>query len=215
MARVQVDNEASQVTPAAGKSKWYVDSTYKELIHLGDDGVHRVVRSQSNTNTGDVPANAANTYLTGSSISMPPDLLRAKASFRWVFAMSKTNAGIAQPIWTVVFGTAGTTADTVRLTFTGTAQTAAVDNGIATIDVVARSVGSGTSGVLEGVFSMTHTLAATNQTTGLQTQATQVLQATSSGFDTTVASSIIGVCCNPGASGSWTFQHVSAQAWNL
>lgn len=112
-------------------------------------------------------------------------------------------------MWTVVVGTAGTTADTARLTFTGTAQTAVVDTGAVEIWAILRNTGA--AGVLAGGLNMTHNLAAT----GFSTLAAQVLQNTSAGFDTTLANLIVGVCVNPGASGVWTHQIVAADMFNM
>jgi hypothetical protein len=213
MADINLDTQSKPATPSAGSGILYLDTVNKELIELDDAGNARVVRPLTNANTADVVATSVDTYLTGSSIAIPPALLRVGALFRWTFAMSKTAAGTATPIWVVRFGTAGTTGDAARLTFTGVAQTAVADNGIATLEVVVRSIGA--SGVIEGIYFFTHLGAAATQQTGLIVQPTDVKQVTSGAFDTTVASSIIGVSCNPGASGVWTFQHVAVQASNL
>ena len=162
----------------------------------------------TNANTADVTASgAADTYLTGSSIAIPSTKVRAGTTFRWKFAMSKTNAGTAAPVWKVLVGTNGTSADTARLTFTmPDAQTAAVDNGLAELEVIVRTAGA--TGVIEGILRMEHK----NTTTGLANAAqVQIVQATSASFDLSVASLIFGVSANPGTSGVWTFQHVSSQ----
>jgi len=153
------------------------------------------------------------TYLTGSSITVPPQLVRAGSHFRWRFAMSKTGAGTATPIWVVRVGTAGTTSDTAALTFTGGAQTANADNGWAEIDVVVRT--SGGSGVIEGVYTLQHVSTTNVQQTGLANQPSDVKQVTSGTITLTTANLIFGVSCNPGASGVWTFQHVTGEATNL
>jgi hypothetical protein len=54
-----------------------------------------------------------------------------------------------------------------------------------------------------------------NTTTGFASVAYVPLQVTSSGFDTTVANSIVGICVNPGSLGVWTHQVVAAEMRNM
>lgn len=166
--------------------------------------------SLGNANTADVTANAADTYLTGSSLTIGA---RQKAGtiIRWRLMMTKTAAGTAAPVVNVRLGTNGTTGDTARLTFTGVAQTAATDTGWADIEVIVRAINA-TTGVVHGGVNFQHF----NTTTGLANKAqAQIIRATSANFDNTSASLIIGLSVNPGTSGVWTFQHVSAEALNL
>jgi hypothetical protein len=124
--------------------------------------------------------------------------------------MTKSAAGTAAPVWVVRVGTAGTTADTARLTFTQIAlQTAVVDTGMVDIIAVLRNVGA--AGVLAGGLKMAHVLAAT----GFSTLDHNVLSVVSAGFDTTVANLIIGVSVNPGASGVWTHTVVTSEMLNV
>lgn len=164
----------------------------------------------SNGNTGDVVANAADTYLTGSALAVG-GRLRQGVSFRWTLRMTKTAAGTATPVYTVRVGTAGSTSDTGRLTFTGLAQTAATDTGYHEIEVTIDAYGA--SGTLRGVCLTSHQ----GTTTGLQNNAqSQALAGTgASTHDQTVAGLIVGLSCNPGASGVWTFQLVSSRATGL
>jgi hypothetical protein len=163
----------------------------------------------ANANTGTVTANAADTYITGSSMAIG-GRVQAKSILKWRFAFTKTAAGTATPVFTVRFGTAGTTSDTARLTFTGIAQTAATDTGFVELEAVVLTHSA--TGTVNGVFKMAHT----NATTGISTVAQdQLFEATSGTFDTTGATLIAGVSCNPGASGVWTFTHVSAVSFNL
>lgn len=160
-------------------------------------------------NTADVTANAADTYLTGSGINVT-GLLAAGALFRWRFTMTKTAAGVATPIFNLRYGTAGSTADTSRGTHTLLAQTAATDTGWCDVEAIIRAVGA--SGQIQSMLSFRHV----NTTTGLANAAQeQIKQAISGTFDTTPSGSIIGVSCNPGASGVWTFQSVSVTADGL
>lgn len=211
MPDILLDTQAVPTTPAAGKTLLYVHSGTKLATTKDDSG-----RSQSltgyiaNQNTADVVANAADTYITGSALAVPTGLtLQVGTTCVWRFFMTKTAAGVAAPTWIVRVGTAGTTADAARLTFTGPAQTAAVDTGVIEIYAVLRNVGA--SGVLAGGAVLSHNLAAT----GFANISSPVLQVTSGAFDTTTAGLIVGVSVNPGASGVWTHQVVSAQMGNI
>lgn len=213
MADLQMDNEANPTAPSSGATVVFVNSTNKELTTVDDAANVKTIRPLTNAGSSDQIVNAADTYLTGSNISIPTQLVRVGSTFIWRFGMSKTGAGTGTTVWSVRFGTAGSTADTARLTFTNVAQTANADTGWAEIHVVVRTASA--TGVIEGVHVLTHVGSAATQLTGLINQPTDVKQTTSGAFDTTVASSIIGVSCNPGASGSWTFTHVSVQSFNL
>lgn len=154
---------------------------------------------------------ATDTYLTGSSISIPNSSLKIGTRYRLIFDVSKTAAGTATPIITIRIGTAGTTADTARLTFTFLAQTAVADIGTFEFWVTFRTVGSGTSAVIQGTGQVRHRL----QITGLQNLVSTTLQVTSAGFDSTVSNLIIGASVNAGASAAWTVQMVQAELNNL
>lgn len=148
--------------------------------------------SAQTTNNGD-------TYLSDTNVSLAN--VKAGTIIRFRFVITKTGAGTAAPAWNVRIGTAGTTSDTSRLSFTGTAQTAVIDTAFVDIEVVFRSVGSGTSAVVAGGYRLTHNLA----TTGFANIACNAASAVSGGFDSTVANLLIGVSVNSGASSAWTF----------
>lgn len=153
---------------------------------------------------------AADTYLVGSSIAVPAGL-QAKSMYRCKFSVSKTGAGVATPIINLRFGTAGTTADTSRGTLTFAAQTAVADEGLFEVFATFRTVGSGTAAVIQSVGTLVHRLSIT----GLSTDVSGMKTATSGGFDSTVASSIIGLSVNGGASAAWTIALVQAELFNL
>jgi len=140
---------------------------------------------------------ATDTYLQNSALTLaalgPPTIGR---TYHWRFIISKTAAGTATPILTVRVGTAGTTSDTARVTFTWGAGTAAADRGELEVDVMFISVGSGTSAVLRGKANWTTNL----QTTGLTSTIKALQPADSGGFDSTVAGSVIGLSYNGGTS---------------
>ena len=154
---------------------------------------------------------ATDTYLTGSSIAIPDGSLQAGARYRCIFNVVKTAAGTATPIINVRIGTAGTTADTSRGTLTHSAQTAVVDEGTFEVFVTFRSVGSGTSAVIQSLSRLSHRLSVT----GLGTGVGEPEIATSAGFNSTTSGLIIGLSVNGGTSASWTVQLVQAELNNL
>ena len=151
------------------------------------------------------PAAAARTYITGSCISIPPSGLRVGNVFRWTFNITKTAAGVAASTYDVCVGTAGTTADTARLSFTKPAGTAAVDEGWVTITVIVRSIGA--TGVMVGEFVMTHN----RSTTGHANIPCVAVNTVSGAFDMTTAGLKIGVCITSGAADAITIQQVLAE----
>lgn len=173
------------------------------------DGTWKNVQIFNASNAAQGAGFATDTYLTGSSISIPSGALKIGTRYRLLFSVSKTGAGTATPIINVRFGTNGSTADTARLTFTFNAGTAVADVGTFEIFVTFRAVGA--SGVIQGTARAVHSLS----TTGLQNTPGKVLQVTSGTFDTTVANSIIGVSVNGGTSASWTVQMVQTELENL
>lgn len=209
MADILLDTQSPSATPAAGQGVIYFDSVSKLPTIKNDAGFVDSLSDNGSFNTADVVANAADTYLTGSMLTVPGHLLQAGTIFRWRFVATKTGAGIATPIWSVRVGTAGSTADTARLTFTGPAQTGVID--AAQIDITVLLRNTGAAGIMAGGLAMTHNLAAT----GFANQGDVVLQVTSSGFDTTVASTKVGVSVNPGSVGVWTHQIVMGNFDNI
>lgn len=154
---------------------------------------------------------AADTYLVGSSIAIPANSLKIGTRYHLIFNVSKTAAGTATPILNIRFGTLGTTGDAAKCTLTWTAQTAATDTGIFEVWATFRTVGSGTAAVLQCAGQRTHGASIT----GLGTLVGETKTATSAGFDSTVASSIIGTSVNGGTSAAWTITNVNATLENL
>ncbi len=208
MADILLDAQGNPTSPAANTGLIYPSLADKQFVGLCDDGRRLMLPGLKNFNTADEVANAANTYLAGSKITIPQHGLAAGMMFRWKMGLTKTGAGVATPAWTVVVGTNGSTADTVRLTFTGPAQTANADAGLVEIIAILRNTGA--SGVLAGILTMDHN----GNTLGLANVPQVTLQATSAGFDTTPASLKVGVCINPGAAGVWTHQVIMAELLN-
>lgn len=157
---------------------------------------------------------AADTYLAGSSISMPAGGPVVGTTYHCMFDMVKTAAGTAAFVVNLRYGTAGTTADTAIISFSFTAGTAAADTGLIEIWGHFRTVGSGTSAVFVAHAGLSHLLAATGLTT-LGASGYAAITTVSSGFNSTPASSILGLSVNGGASFSGTNTIVEAQTFNL
>lgn len=153
---------------------------------------------------------ATDQYITNSKITVPTGKLRLGSILHWRFAIDKTGAGTAAPVFKVFVGTLGTTGDTARLTFTLPAQTGVIDTGFVDITVTCRGPLS-SAGVFQGILELQHNLAAT----GLSNIANPVIAATSAAFDVTTAGLFVGVACNPGLNGVWNFQQVIADTLNL
>lgn len=160
---------------------------------------------RTNASTTQQTSFTADAYLAGSFVVFPYAPV-VGTTYRLLFDVTKTAAGTATPIITVRLGTAGSTADTARITFTFGAGTAAAD--AAAVEVIAtfRTVGSGTTAVLQGVCR-----AVTNLTTTGWSNAVKTRVGTSAGFDSTVANLGIGVSYNGGASAAHTVQLVRAE----
>lgn len=189
---------------------------HKVLLKAGEvleyiEGIGWFTVTQANTvltstNTADVTASGADTYLSGSSLNISTRI-QVGSIFRWKLIFSKSAAGIATPIFNVRVGTAGSVADSAKATFTGVAQTAVIDKGWADIEVICRDASA--TGNISCAMRFQHNLT----TTGLAIQAQeQLFQATSGATDFTASGLIIGLSVNPGASGVWTFQTVDLVA---
>lgn len=152
---------------------------------------------------------ATDTYVTGSNILIPAQRPRIGTKFRCSFDVSKTAAGVATPIVQLRYGTNASTADTSLCSFTFSAGTAATDVASFEIYGVYRSVGSGTSAVVQGRCT-----AISQPTTG-NTSLIHAVQTTSAGHDSTTASTYLGVSFNGGTSYSGTIQLVEAELVNI
>jgi hypothetical protein len=155
------------------------------------------------------PAAATRTYITGSQVKLAKRQLRVGTILRWKFNLTKTGAGSALSTFDVCFGTAGTTADTARLSFTKPAGTAVADEGWIEIECIIRGPVTA-SCVAEGEFTMIHNLAAT----GHMVIPCACVNAISAAFDVTPVL-FVGVCITSGASDAVTIQHVTTEVLNL
>ncbi len=155
------------------------------------------------------PAAATRTYIIGSAIAIPVGKLRIGTILRWSFDMTKTAAGIAASTIDIAFGTAGSTADTARLSFAKPLGTAVIDCGNVIVEAIVRGPLSA-SGVVVGHMTVTHNLAATGHMTIPIADVTIV----SGAFDVTTPT-FVGLCITTGASDAITIQMVQADTLNL
>lgn len=154
---------------------------------------------------------ATDTYVTGSSCAVPASSLQAKTIYHCIIQATKTSAGTATPIIILRFGTNGSTGDAALCTVTFTAGTGATDTGTFEVWATFATVGSGTSAAIIMASQRRHGASVT----GFGNLVSEAKAVTSSGFDSTVANSIIGISLNGGASASWTVNLVQAELRNL
>lgn len=173
------------------------------LIPGVDRGNGRYVRNRSVAQQALTAATL--TYLTGSKLRVPVDGFKAGDQLRWKFNVAKTAAGTATSTFAIVVGTAGTTADTARVSFTKPAGTAAADEGVIEIVATVRTVSA--TGVIAGEFTLIHNLAAT----GHAQVPVVALSTISSGFDNTAAELIVGLVATTGAADAVTIEVMSAE----
>lgn len=203
MADIVLDSQAPPATPAAGQAVLYVCTRTKKHKTRDDAGSESTLGGQGITSAAAVAAAfAADTYMAGSPIAIPNSLLRVGSTYKFVFDMTKTGAGVAAPTISVRIGTLGTVVDTARVVFTFGVGTAVIDAAIFELWLHMRAVGAA-SAVMTGMARCTHHLAATGMTT-TGASGTGIILATSAAFDSTVANSIIGVSFNGGLAFSGT-----------
>jgi len=109
----------------------------------------------------------------------------------------------------VRFGTAGTTADTSRLTFATGTQVANADSGVAEIMATVRGP-IGASCIVQGNLNFPHT-----NGTGFSSTAVLNVANTSAAFDITTAGMTVGVSLTTGASHSITVTQVVSEVFNI
>lgn len=211
MAQLLIDSQSTPPTPAAGLSFLYPDNVSKRWMQKDDAGVVSTLGDIVTASTANQTGFAADTYLLGSSIQVPRGLPKATTTYRSRFDMVKTAAGAAAATVIIRYGTAGTIADTARVTFTFGAGTAAIDTGIFEVFAHFRNVGA--AAVLVAMCRCTHHLAATGLiSTGAS--GTGIILVTSGTFDTTGNDNFIGLSVNGGASFAGTNTVVESELCN-
>lgn len=209
MSDIVLDTQGAANAPSAGQAVVAVNNTTKRIQTVDDAGFKRTLGFVNFSTASQAPGAGSRTYIAGSNIAIPAGALQVGTCFRWTFNMTKTAAGLAASTFDICFGTAGTTADTARVSFAKPAGTAVADEGQVIITAICRGP-VGASGVVAGHFTMTHNLAATGHAVipcvDVQTQ--------SAAFDITTPTNV-GVCITSGASDAITIQQCFAEAWNF
>ena len=152
---------------------------------------------------------SSDTYLTGSNTSFTANTPKIGTIYRCAFDVTKTAAGTATPTILLRMGTTGTTSDIARCTFTFGTGTADVDSGLFEIVATFRTVGSGTTAVLQGTATLI-----SNLTVAGISNAVKCVINTSAGLDSSTPT-VIGLSYNAGTSASHTIQMVNATLINL
>ena len=151
-----------------------------------------------------VIATASRDFVDGSQLLVPPSGLQVGSKIKFVLDIVKTAAGTASAVFDISFGTAGTAADTARVSFTKPVGTAVVDTARVVIEAIVRSVGS--AGVVVGQFTLQHNLAIT----GFALINPLTVLTISAGFDNDGQELFIGLNITSGAADVWTVQKVEA-----
>jgi hypothetical protein len=171
---------------AAGTAGYTIRSDGTNFTSYPQDMFNSSVTSQSVT-TSDV-------YLTNSNVPVAAGDMKAKGQYRCIFDMTKS-AGTGAIVITVRVGTAGAIGDPAILTFTFTAGTSVADSGTFEIIATWRTVGSGTSAVMQGICRANKNTATAAGLWGVANDSQTIVATTSSGFNSSTATSI-GVSFN-------------------
>jgi hypothetical protein len=210
MGNVVLANQ-TPATPAAGYGVIFIDPTAKILMWKDDTG--RANGFSSNAAIATQSGFAADTYVTDSSLLIPSTGVQARTMFRWRIAASKTAAGVAAPVYALRIGSARTTADTVRITLTGPAQTAVADIGTLNIMATVRNVGAAGVIHMSAWWDHTGTVASSTGGTGFANDSSGHVNGQSSAFDNSALAGLYaGLSINGGTSAAWTFTQVIAEA---
>jgi hypothetical protein len=207
MSDILVDNQSVPAAPSAGTSLIYVDSAAKALT-LRNDAKPITVGGINNSSTSTQAYTTAEIYLAGSALAIPTHLMQAGAQFRWTVVLTKT-AGTGVLLWRIRVGTAGTTSDTERVLFTQVSvPTSAADTAFVDVRAVLRNTGA--AGILAAGLRLNHVL----DVTGFSQLRSNVQYVASSGFDTTVANTIVGLTFNHQTAGAGNIEIVTAELDN-
>jgi hypothetical protein len=156
------------------------------------------------------PTATTRTYITGSSVKAPVSgQFKIGSTVVWRFEIDKTAAGTATSTYDICFGTAGTTSDTARVSFTKPAGTAVADKAWIEVSLTIKGPLSA-SCVAVGTFQLTHNLSAT----GHATIPGVVLNVSSSTFDITAVNTV-GLCVTSGTADALTIQQVVVEGKGL
>jgi hypothetical protein len=207
MSDILLDQQSAPSAPSAGTGLTYFDSTSK-LLTARTSVAPVTVGGVRNASIATQAYTTSEIYLAGSALAVPSHLMQAGAIFRWTVNLTKT-AGTGALVWIIRVGTAGTTADTARVTFTqASTPTSATDDAYVVVEAILRNTGA--AGILAGSLLLTHVLAIT----GFSQLGTNVQQVTSAGFDTTVPGTIVGLTFNHSTAGAGNIEMVTAALLN-
>ena len=188
-----------------------VDALRSRGSHLAREVNRAHILAALHQGLADQQISAATAYVTNSNIAVPAGKLRIGTVLRWRLAVTKSAAGTTAGCAVLLkIGTLGTTGDATILTFTLGTPTGAADTGYISVDVVIRGPLSA-SCIATGICQLTHNLAST----GFSNIACEAKQATSAGFDATVANLICGLTITTTTASVWTVTSVIAEAKNL
>lgn len=149
---------------------------------------------------------ASDTYLVGSKIAIPAGYPVIGTTYKCIFDVTKTGAGIAAPTLILRIGTLGTTGDAAICTIAFGAGTAVIDTGIFELLATFRTVGAGTVAVVQSFAKLVNNLTITGLSNAVKAKAV-----TSAGFNSTTAALQVGVSYNGGASAAHTIQLVRSE----
>jgi hypothetical protein len=156
-------------------------------------------------------AGAAN-YLSGSGFALPSTSgLQVGQTVTWRVMLAKTAAGTAASTFVVYTGTNGTTADTARCSLSTGTATAVADNAVAVITAYVSAAGA--TATIQCGLQVLHTNA--TQTTGFIITPMVTANAASGSFDSTPASTKIGLGLTTGASSVITANSVYTSSTNF
>lgn len=208
MADVLLDNQSAPVTPSAGTSVLYFDSTSKLLTAKNDTGKAITVSGVFNASVAAQAYTTSEIYLTGSALAIPSHGLQIGAVLRWRIVATKT-AGTGALIWRVRIGTLGTTGDAEIINLTQvSAPTSAADTAFVDIEMIIRTVGAAATS--RGAVRLNHVL----DVTGFSQLRANVQQVAGTTFDSTTAALIVGVTFNHQTAGAGNIEMVAAELIN-
>lgn len=174
-------------------------------------GVAESVKNSYQNTTGTTLTASTRVYLPGSQLT-PAQGLVVGSRFRWRFNLTLTAGAAVTDTIDIAVGSAGTIADTARVSFTKPVGSAVADEAIVEIDAVVISVSA--TGVILGEFKGDHGLAAT----GFATIPVVVLKQASAGFPndgsgqtTPGAPLTVGLCYTSGAAVAQVVNWVTAE----
>lgn len=197
---------ANTFTGASTGTSWVLTTP---TVVAPNSGLNNRFRSSSSV-TAQAPAASTRTYVTGSDIGpFTAAQIAVGTMIFWELDITKTAAGVATSTFDIAFGTAGSTADTARVSFTKPAGVGNVDHCLVKIGAVVKT--NSASGVVIGDFTLLddQTGAGGFLASGKYISS---LTTTSSTFDTTTATHV-GLCITTGASDAYTIN--SCKVWSL